>query len=386
MSDSDVRSAADLKLGYVLSHRLILDLFQVNGTALPDWVPSGPDDVIVVSGRRYWLMQQVLAAGLKRGLKPDELVIERILADQKPRWEADSVSDLPPLLSTQEVVALFDLPSAASFRTLAGQGKFVDEDFRVGGVRLWALDTVVEASYELQERAKTLSWRVNEGVAFKLRDRTYDGPGSQVEGRALPDFPTLSLKKPFLVGRQEIAKIYDQDGGYVSGWASQGLLSPEYRIVVSGKPYWLLDYVLKFGPQRRRPLEPVQAVVRRIKKAQRPGVMVSTVDELPPILGLQEIVELFGLKSYQGFAKQASEGMFVDHDYQLSGGRLWLLDSVLAAVPVLQARATRVSYEPRPDVLEALRNGTYDGPGSKQQARGLKAAKAKAEAEAAGDS
>ncbi|MED7827351.1 hypothetical protein [Streptomyces chiangmaiensis] len=100
-----------------------------------------------------------------------------------------------------------------------------------------------------------------------------------------------------------------------------------------------------------------------------------SVDELPPLVGLQEATQLFGLSSRQNLPAVVRLGRFTPADYQLSGSPPWLLDTLIEAAPDIQAKSRTVMWSIVPQVEAALRQGRYTGPGSAIVPRG-RAAKA----------
>jgi hypothetical protein len=98
-------------------------------------------------------------------------------------------------------------------------------------------------------------------------------------------------------------------------------------------------------------------------------------DELPPIVGQQEIIELFHLPAQGNLATTIATGRFPEPDWLLSGSMLWMLDTVLDAVPKLRESARSLPWDVDEAVVAALRDGTYDGPGSHVLTRGRHARK-----------
>ncbi|WP_326604274.1 hypothetical protein [Streptomyces sp. NBC_01800] len=184
-------------------------------------------------------------------------------------------------------------------------------------------------------------------------------------------------EKAFLAGRQEFAALYGVKGPQVTQWLTRGALNYDHAVIVSGSPYWLLSFVRGFGKTRPRPRELDQAVLRQIVAEQEPGVWAQTVAEVPPLLGLQEATQLFGVASQQSMAAMVRKGPFtVPADYQLSGSKLWLLDTLIEAAPEMQAKSRTLPWAINTQVAAALRQGRYTGPGSVIVPRGPSAAKA----------
>lgn len=177
-------------------------------------------------------------------------------------------------------------------------------------------------------------------------------------------------KKPFLAGRQEFAALYGVKPAQVTQWLARDVLNYDRAVIVSGSPYWLLSFVRGFGQMTPRPKELNQLVLNRILAEQEPGVWAQSVDEVPPLLGLQEATQLFGLSSQQNLSAVVRQGRFAPADYQLSGSPLWLLDTLIEAAPEFQAKSRTLSWAIDPQVHAALRQKRYTGPGSAIVPRG----------------
>ncbi|MFD3511967.1 hypothetical protein [Streptomyces sp. NPDC058657] len=182
------------------------------------------------------------------------------------------------------------------------------------------------------------------------------------------------MAKPLLLGRKEIASVYNIAPTSVSdSWIQLGILAYEDAAIVSGKPFWpggLVESVaLPPGKHGRQldvgKLEALQAeqgaTVRPMKKG-----------ELPPLVGAQEYSTLFGVT--QSHVTQALKRL-PSCDYLLSGSRVWLLTNVLDAAEATMASSRGGRWRLNEAVAEALQSGTYDGPGSAFMKRGLAAEK-----------
>ncbi|MER7047962.1 hypothetical protein [Streptomyces jumonjinensis] len=183
--------------------------------------------------------------------------------------------------------------------------------------------------------------------------------------------------KPYMVGYQEFAALYGVEPGMVSQWMSPSrrVLDPATATVVSGVRYWPLGYAVRFGTTTAR-VRRVDAGVRaRLKSEQGDGWEADLDDELPPIVGQQEIIQVFRLPSQASLATAISTGRFPAGDWLLSGSMLWLLDTVLDAVPDLRATARSLPWDVDEDVVAALREGRYEGPGATVLTRGRHAKK-----------
>lgn len=188
-----------------------------------------------------------------------------------------------------------------------------------------------------------------------------------------------AVRKPYLAGGAEFAALYDVKRLQVSQWISRDhTLDYRYAKIISGSPYWLLQFVKGFGETTPRPKHLNQTELERLTKEQDPGYWVREVEQLPPLVGQAELVALFRLPSGALLRKAMSTGRFRPADYNLSGSPIWLLEPVVADAPALQAGARGVDWVIDEEVLAALRDGSYDGLGSRIVPRG-KAAKKTAE-------
>jgi hypothetical protein len=184
--------------------------------------------------------------------------------------------------------------------------------------------------------------------------------------------------KPYLVGHREFAALYGVEPQMVSQWLapSRGVLDPATAIVVSGVRYWPLGFACRFGTTTARPKLLDERYKNRLMAEQGWGWEADSRDQLPPIVGQQEIIELFRLPSQGTLAATIASGRFPEEDWLLSGSRLWLLDTVTEAAPKLRENARSLPWEIDEQVASALRAGTYDGPGSVVLSRGRYARKA----------
>ncbi|MER6127897.1 hypothetical protein ABT173_36010 [Streptomyces sp. NPDC001795] len=187
----------------------------------------------------------------------------------------------------------------------------------------------------------------------------------------------MSRRKPYLVGHQEFAALYRVDPKMVAQWLapSRGVLDPSTAIVVSGVRYWPLGFAVRFGTTTKRFRQVDLDVKARIIAEQGEGWEPDLRDELPSIVGQQEIIEMFHLPAQGNLAMSITTGRFPQHDWLLSGSMLWLLDTVLDATPMLRDSARSLPWEVDEAVVASLRDGTYDGPGSRVFTRGRHARK-----------
>ncbi|MFD5425362.1 hypothetical protein [Streptomyces sp. NPDC127084] len=182
--------------------------------------------------------------------------------------------------------------------------------------------------------------------------------------------------KPYLAGGAEFAALYGVKRLQVSQWISRDqTLDYRYAKIISGSPYWLLHFVKGFGQTTPRPRHLNEAELARLVKEQDPGRWVSEVGELPPLVGLAEVEALFQLPSNALLRNAIGTGRFRPADYNLSGSPIWLLEPVVEDAPALQAGARNVDWAIDERVLSSLRDGTYDGPGSRIVPRGKAASR-----------
>ncbi|MFD4394374.1 hypothetical protein [Kitasatospora sp. NPDC058478] len=186
--------------------------------------------------------------------------------------------------------------------------------------------------------------------------------------------------KPVLVGATELAAIYDGPPRNTAQWIQRGQLDYSQAVIISGRAYWTLGFAVALGEAFAREKTPNMAVVEELLTAQSPGrslVSALTVsrDKLPPIVGRQEVAAMVNEDSNQWTARMegaAKAGTFPEPDWYLSGSPLWLLDSALAGIVAMQGVARVKPPVLDESVVESLRGGLYDGPGSKILARGVK--------------
>ncbi|MEV6022317.1 hypothetical protein [Streptomyces sp. NPDC052036] len=150
------------------------------------------------------------------------------------------------------------------------------------------------------------------------------------------------------------------------GLATSSRLKGHDQIVIAKQDGWAPHSKVLAGYQR---------VLQQQVAAQEPGVWATSVAEVPPLVGLQEATQLFGLTSQQNLSAVVRQGRCAPADYQLSGSPLWLLDTLIEAAPDIRAKSRTVMWAIAPQVEAALRQGRYTGPGSVIVPRG-RAAKA----------
>ncbi|MFJ4010295.1 hypothetical protein [Streptomyces sp. NPDC090026] len=175
------------------------------------------------------------------------------------------------------------------------------------------------------------------------------------------------MAKPLLLGRKEIARIYNIAPTAVSDrWVPQGILSYEDAAIVSGKPFWPGGFVVDLAlPPGSRGRQLDVGTLEKLEREQGARVRPMKKGELPPLVGAKEYGELFGVTEVAvGQAVQRDTGMLPDADYVLSDSRVWLLSTVLEAAEATMAKSRRATWVLNPDVVGALQEGRYEGPGS----------------------
>jgi hypothetical protein len=183
-------------------------------------------------------------------------------------------------------------------------------------------------------------------------------------------------EKVFLAGRQEFAAVCGARPTQPTQWLARGVLNYDRAVIVSGSPYWLLSFVRDYGRTMTRSKNVDHRALQRIVAEQEPGVWAESVEEVPPLVGLQEATQLFGLTSAQNLSAVVRQGRFAPADYRLSGSPLWLLDTLIAAAPEIRAKSRTVMWAVDSQVEAALRQKRYAGPGSFIVPRGLAAKRA----------
>ncbi|MFJ2247460.1 hypothetical protein ACIQ9I_02865 [Streptomyces sp. NPDC094461] len=182
-------------------------------------------------------------------------------------------------------------------------------------------------------------------------------------------------RRPYLVGHQEFAALYRVDQKQVAQWLSRGVLDPSTALVVSGVRYWPLGFAAGWGATTARFRQVDLDAKARIMAEQGEGWEPCLAAELPSIVGQHEIIQMFCLPTQGTLATSIASGRFPGHDWLLSGSMLWLLDTVLDAAEMLRETARSLPWEVDEKVVAALRDGTYDGPGSSVLTRGRHARK-----------
>ncbi|MER5862868.1 hypothetical protein [Kitasatospora sp. NPDC002040] len=186
--------------------------------------------------------------------------------------------------------------------------------------------------------------------------------------------------KPVIVGGQELAAIYDGPPRNTAQWLQRGSLDYGEAKIISGRAYWTLQFAVALGERFVRPKEPNMAVVAELVEAQSPGKSLASAlavhrADLPPIVGKQEFATMIvGEDAAHALPRldfALGAGTFPPPDWKLSGSPLWLLDTALEGAARMNATKGKPVIIDE-EVLESLRNGTYDGPGSVVLTRGAK--------------
>lgn len=188
----------------------------------------------------------------------------------------------------------------------------------------------------------------------------------------------MSRRKPYLVGHQEFARLYRVDPKQVAQWLSPSrgsVLDPSTAVVISGVRYWPLGFAAGWGATTARFRQVDLDAKAQIIAEQGEGWEPRHADELPSIVGQHEIIQVFRLPAQGTLATTIASGRFPESDWLLSGSMLWTLETVLDAAEMLHESARSLPWEVDETVVAALRNGTYDGPGSRVLTRGRHASK-----------
>ncbi|MFC5802195.1 hypothetical protein ACFPWT_16695 [Streptomyces formicae] len=178
----------------------------------------------------------------------------------------------------------------------------------------------------------------------------------------------MSRRKPYLVGHQEFARLYRVDPKQVAQWLSPSrgsVLDPSTAVVVSGVRYWPLGFAVGWGATTARFRQGDHDAKAEIIAELGEGWEPSLAAELPPIVGQHKIIQIFGLPAQGTLATTIASGRFPERDWLLSGLMLWMLETVLDAAEMLRETARTLPWEVDEAVVAALRDGTYDGPGSR---------------------
>ncbi|MFE3196857.1 hypothetical protein [Embleya sp. NPDC059237] len=172
--------------------------------------------------------------------------------------------------------------------------------------------------------------------------------------------------KAWLAGLDEFAKLYGVVRSGAANWRRRGLLTDEQAIIVSGSPVWPLGFAVEFGettPYRKRL---VGEALEQVKAAQGQGRLVTAAADVDPLCGNAEITALFGwARNYVNVVRNRDD-TFPAPDYEVSGAPIWLVGSI-------ENWARSKDRVMDAAVLKALKDKTYDGPGSKVLVRGAAA-------------
>lgn len=120
------------------------------------------------------------------------------------------------------------------------------------------------------------------------------------------------MAKPYMVGHQEFAALYRVEPQMVAQWLSpsRGTLDPATATVISGVRYWPLGFACRYGTTTRRPKRIDETVQARIMAEQGEGWLADLGDELPPIVGQHELIQVFHLPSQGTLAMRIAAGNF----------------------------------------------------------------------------
>jgi hypothetical protein len=134
------------------------------------------------------------------------------------------------------------------------------------------------------------------------------------------------VRVPYLLGHVEIAFLFRVERQTSQKWRTEGTL-PEPDLVASGNPYWLLATVLRISGVGDRRIDEGQ--LGAYKAAIPYGYVVQNDEQLPVILGIQEVGRVLG-RDAQAVSRWRNRQRIAEADLVLSGSPLWLLETILA--------------------------------------------------------
>lgn len=130
---------------------------------------------------------------------------------------------------------------------------------------------------------------------------------------------------PFLLGHAEIAFLYQVERQTSQKWRSEGTLG-EPDLIASGNPYWLLSTALQLSVEGDRDVD--QERLTAYKVGIPNGYALQEQDQLPVILGIQEVSRVLG-RDAQAVSRWRNRQRIVEPDLVLSGSPLWLLETIV---------------------------------------------------------
>ncbi|WP_431897576.1 hypothetical protein [Nonomuraea sp. bgisy101] len=134
------------------------------------------------------------------------------------------------------------------------------------------------------------------------------------------------VRVPYLLGHAEIASLFRVERQTSQKWRTEGTL-PEPDLVASGNPYWLLTTVLRISGVGDRRVDEGQ--LGAYKAASPHGYVLQDDEQLPAILGIQEVGRVLG-RDAQAVSRWRNRQRIAEADLVLSGSPLWLLETILA--------------------------------------------------------
>jgi hypothetical protein len=132
-------------------------------------------------------------------------------------------------------------------------------------------------------------------------------------------------RTPFLLGHAEIAFLYQVERQTSQKWRSEGTLG-EPDLIASGNPYWLLGTVLRLSTEGDRDVD--EERLAAYKAGIPNGYVLQDPDQLPAILGIQEVGRVLG-KDSQAVSRWRNRRRIAEPDLVLSGSPLWLLETIV---------------------------------------------------------
>ncbi|MGP3912991.1 hypothetical protein [Nonomuraea sp. 10N515B] len=131
---------------------------------------------------------------------------------------------------------------------------------------------------------------------------------------------------PYLLGYQEIAQLFRVARDTPLLWRKRSLLA-DPDLVVSGSPYWLLPTVLALTKSGHRQIDP--QALDHYKSAVTGGYVASGVEQLPILIGIQEVSWIFD-KTPSAISQWRNRGTLPEPRLTLSGSPLWTLENILS--------------------------------------------------------
>ena len=134
------------------------------------------------------------------------------------------------------------------------------------------------------------------------------------------------MRMPYLLGHAEIAVLFGVERQTSQKWKTDGTL-PSPDVVASGNPYWLLATVQRLEGRGGRTITTER--LNAYKAGVTDGYEIERDDELPVIVGVQEVARLLGTTP-QTIARWRSRDTLPEADLTLSRSPLWVLETIVS--------------------------------------------------------